>query len=83
MADPKVEHLLRELRGRFTIPRQNAAKALVEMGAEVVPEVAKLLDSKKPDVQEAAIDVLTSIGTPDALAIVEGWQYEQQHSAHE
>jgi HEAT repeat protein len=74
MSTPPLHALIADLRGRFTVPRKKAADALAEMGAAAVPALIETLQHKNPEAQEAAADVLTRIGTPDAVVAVEQWK---------
>lgn len=70
----QIASLLSDLRGRYAIPRKNAADALVKMGEAAVPALIETLKDKNPDAQQAAADALSRIGTTDALAAVAAWK---------
>ncbi len=73
-SEKQIAHLLREVKGRYAIPRKNAADALVKIGAAAVPGLIETLKDKNLDAQDAAADALMRIATPEALAAVQKWR---------
>ena len=51
--------------------REAAARALGRIGAEVVPRAAGMLEDRKADQRAAAVVVLATAGTPEALQALE------------
>ena len=51
--------------------REAAARALGRIGAGVVPRAAGMLEDRKADNRAAAVIVLATVGTPDALQALE------------
>jgi hypothetical protein len=61
-----------ELLGHRLRPvREAAARALGRLGGEVVPRAAAMLADRKADRRAAAVTVLATVGTPQALEAIE------------
>lgn len=76
--EKEIAYWLRELHGRFAIPRKKAAEALVKVGEAAVPGLIATLCDDNPDVQSAAAEALERIATPKALEAVQEWRDSQE-----
>lgn len=69
--------LLKELGGRYAIPRKKAIDGLVKMGTPAVVGLINKLKDSNPVVQQGAAEALERIGSRVAKAAVRGWRRQR------
>jgi HEAT repeat protein len=74
----ELNHLLKELGGRYAIPRKKAIEALAKIGTPAVIHLIQMLKNGSPTAQEAAAETLERIGTRVAKAAAEHWRDEHK-----
>jgi HEAT repeat protein len=73
----EVNHLLKELGGRYAIPRKKAVEALSKIGTPAVVGLIKRLKDPNPVVQAGAAEALERIGSRVAKAAARGWRVQR------
>jgi len=73
----EVALLLKELGGRYAIPRKKAVEALAQIGTPAVVGLINKLKDGSPVAQEAAAEALECIGSRVARAAVRGWRVQR------
>lgn len=68
---------LKELGGRYAIPRKKAVDALIRIGTPAVVGLINKLKDRNPVVQEAAAEALEGIGSRVATAAARGWRIQR------
>lgn len=73
----EVNLLLKELGGRYAIPRKKAVERLAKIGTPAVVGLINRLKDPNPVVQEGAAEALELIGSRVAKAAVRGWRRQR------
>jgi hypothetical protein len=68
---PLAEHLWALLQDKSKPVRDAVARALGKVGEEVLPQARELLEARRGDTRMAAVTILSTLGTPAALAALE------------
>ena len=68
---------LKELSGRYAIPRKKAVDALIQIGTPAVVGLINKLKDRNPVVQEGAAEALEGIGSRVAKAAARGWRIQR------
>ena len=73
----EVALLLKELGGRYAIPRKKAVDRLIRIGTPAVVGLINKLKDSNPVVQEGAVEALEGIGSRVAKAAARGWRIQR------